>query len=651
MDEMRQLVDTLNRYAYAYYVLDEPVVADGEYDKLYDRLVEMELRTGVVYDDSPTRRVGDGVLDGFRTVKHLGRLYSLDKCQSEEELQAWLDKLTAAYGADGKMPRCSVEYKFDGLTVNLVYRGGKLVRAATRGNGIEGEEITAQVRTIRSVPLSIEEQDEIEIQGEGIMRLSALQAYNARPDVTPLKNARNGAAGALRNLDPKVTASRKLDVMFYNVNYSARAFHSGHEMIEYLRQQKCKVSDMFRLCDTPQQVLDTVREIGQRRDSLDFLIDGVVIKVDDVAVREQLGFTEKFPRWAIAFKFPAEEATTTVKDVVWQVSRTGKLNPLAILEPVDLCGVTVSRATLNNYSEIKRKDIRIGSRVFIRRSNDVIPEILGIAEHTPNSMEIVPPSECPACHAPVEWNGVFVKCSNPLHCAPAVISAMTHFVSREAMDIEGLSERTLEALYNAGKVKEFADIYRLREEDFAEIDGFKEKKTANVLQAIEASKHTTMQRLVYAIGIPNIGKKAARTLAERYPDIHALMRATVEELVQLEDFGAIVAQSVVDYWAEPRNVRQVLDLLECGVSPVVEVPKEGVFSGLRFVLTGTLPSLKRSQAKQLIEDNGGVCSDSVSASVQLVVAGEDAGSKLAKAQKLGIEIIDEAEMLRRIQGN
>lgn len=648
MDEMRRLVDTLNRYAYAYYVLDEPIVADGEYDRLYDRLREEEMRTGVVYDDSPTRRVGDAVLTKFRTVRHLGRLYSLDKCQSEDALRAWLDKLTAAYGKDGRMPRCSVEYKFDGLTVNLVYRDGKLVRAATRGNGVEGEEITAQVMTVHSVPLAIDYTGEVEVQGEGIMRLSALRAYNERPDVVPLKNARNGAAGALRNLDPKVTASRRLDVMFYNVNFCDRTFGAGEEMIRFLRDCKFKVSDRYCLCDTPDQVLQQVREIGRARDELDFLIDGVVIKVDDVDVRNQLGFTEKFPRWAIAYKFPAEEATTQVRDVVWQVSRTGKLNPLAILEPVDLCGVTVSRATLNNISEIRRKDIRIGSRVFIRRSNDVIPEILGIAEHTDQSRPIEPPAQCPACHAPVEQNGVFLYCSDPKHCAPAIVSALTHFVSRDAMDIEGFSERTIEALYNAGKLNAPADIYALTDMDFAQIDGFKDKKTNNVLQAIDKSKTTTLDRLIYALGVPNIGKKASKQLAERFETLQEWMDTDEATLIELEDFGEIMARSCVEYWSVAQHREQAELLFARGVHCERRETAQGALSGVKVVLTGSLPTLKRGAAKQLIESHGGICSDSVSKSVRLVVAGEDAGSKLEKARKLGIEIIDEAELLRRL---
>lgn len=645
MDEMRALVDKLNRYAYQYYVLDEPTIADVEYDRLYDRLVAMEKASGVVLADSPTVRVGGQPLSKFESVRHLGRLYSLDKCQSKEELRAWLEKLKTA---DGKMPTCSLEYKYDGLTINLTYENGELVRGATRGNGVEGEDVTAQVKTIKSVPLKIDYKGVLEVQGEGIMRLSELQKYNAKEGVTPLKNARNGVAGAIRNLDPKVTAERNLEVNVYNVNFIDKPFESGSDMIKFLRDNKFRVSGKFELYDDIDDIIAGVDAIGESRDSLDFLIDGAVIKVDDVATRERLGFTEKFPRWAMAFKYPAQEATTIVKDVVWQVSRTGKLNPLAILEPVELAGVTVSRATLNNYSEILRKDIKIGSRVFVRRSNDVIPEIMGVAEHYPNSKEIDKPTVCPACGSPVEWQGAFVKCTNYKNCVPAVVSALTHFVSKEAMNIEGLSEKTIETLMEEGVLSNFVDIYRLEAEDFEGIEGFKETKIYNILTAINDSKNTTLARLIFALGIANIGKKASKQLAEKFGSMENLQRASIEDLTAIEDFGEIMANSVIDYFASPEHVKAIEELYALGVKIKEEEKRSGAMTGYVVVLTGSLPTLKRSQAKQLIEEHGGKTADSVSKAVNLVVAGEDAGSKLDKATKLGIKIIDEAGLLAMI---
>lgn len=646
MDRMQELVQKLNEYAYRYYVLDDPVISDGEYDKLYDELVALEKQTGVVLPDSPTIRVGDKPLSKFNQVVHRGKLFSLDKCQSKEEMRAWLDKLSV----NGKMPLCSVEYKFDGLTINLTYENGVLTRAATRGNGEIGEEVTMQVRTIKSVPLSIPYKGVIEVQGEGIMTLSALAAYNARPDVVPLKNARNGVAGAIRNLDPKVTADRKLDMICYNVNYMDDGnFPDGKAMLAFLRENNFKLSDYCRYCSTPDEVMAALDEIESRRDSLDFLIDGAVVKVDNTAMREELGYTQKFPRWAMAFKFAPEEATTTVRDVIWQVSRTGKLNPLAVLDPVDLAGVTVSRATLSNISEIRRKDIRIGSRVFIRRSNDVIPEITGVAEHTENSREIVPPAVCPACGAPVVQDGIFVKCSNTRACANTIISALSHFCERDAMDIEGLSDKTLELLYGLNKVKAFHDIYALKQEDFDEVEGFRDKRTGNLLAAIEKSKTTTLARFLYAIGIPNIGKKSAGQLEEEFRTLDAVMNASKEDFAALDDFGDIMAEGVKAYFDDEHNRREIELLLKAGVTFIQKQVTEGVFSGKKVVLTGALASMKRGKAKEEIEKRGGSVAESVSKAVNLVIVGEDAGSKLAKAEKLGIPTISEGEFLKMLE--
>ena len=646
MDRMHELVKQLNDHAYRYYVLDDPIISDGEYDRLYDELVALEKRSGVVLPDSPTIRVGDKPLSKFEQVHHRGKLFSLDKCQSKEEMLAWLKKLDVS----GQMPLFSVEYKFDGLTINLTYEDGVLTQAATRGNGEIGEVVTAQVRTIKSVPLSIPYKGVLEVQGEGIMTLSALAAYNERQDVVPLKNARNGVAGAIRNLDPQVTAERKLDMICYNVNYIEDInFRDGRQMLEFLRQNNFKLSSYCKYCKTPQEVLSALDEIESRRDSLDFLIDGAVVKVDDTAMREELGYTQKFPRWAMAYKFAAEEATTTVRDVIWQVSRTGKLNPLAVLDPVDLAGVTVSRATLSNLSEIRRKDIKIGSRVFIRRSNDVIPEITGIAAHTENSREIIPPSVCPACGAPVIQDGIFLKCSNVRACANSIVSALSHFCERDAMDIEGLSDKTLELLYGLGKVKAFHDIYALKEEDFDEVEGFKDKRTGNLLAAIEKSKATTLARFLYAIGIPNIGKKSAGQLEEAFRTLEGVMNAGKEDLVALDDFGEIMADGVLSYFADEHNREEINALLRAGITFREKELKQGVFSSMRVVLTGSLSSMKRSKAKEEIEARGGSVADSVSKTVDLVVAGEEAGSKLDKAKKLGIKIIGEEEFLSMLR--
>ncbi|MEG2084102.1 MAG: NAD-dependent DNA ligase LigA [Clostridia bacterium] len=644
MSRMEELVEKLNQYAKEYYELDSPTVADVEYDALYDELLQLERETGFILPNSPTNRVGGEPLKMFNTYTHKHRLYSLDKCKTIEEIEQWQSR---AEKAVGKFPEACVEYKFDGLTINLSYDEGVLVNAATRGNGVVGEDVTAQVKTIQNVPLTIPFKNKCEVQGEGIMRLSVLENFN-KTAKEPLKNARNAVAGAIRNLNPKVTAGRKLDVICYNVGYiEGKNIASQTEMRQFLKENGFFVSDYFEVVRNLQQLENCLMQIEQKRDNLDFLIDGAVIKINEDSYREILGYTEKFPRWAMAFKFKAEEVTTVLNDVIWQVSRTGKLNPLAILEPIDLGGVTVRRATLNNASEIKRKDIKINSRVFIRRSNDVIPEILGVASHNQNSKEIELPSVCPECGSEVVKKGAFLYCSNK-DCAPSIIASLEHFCAKEAMNLEGLSEKTLELLHTLKNVKIPADIYQLTEEDFEGVEGYKDKKIGNVLSAIKNSKTTTLDRLVFALGIENIGKKSARELTKKFDTIDKLKSATKEEILQVADFGEVMADCVVNYFHNDVKMAQLQALLQfISVKKVEE--KTGSFNGLTVVLTGSLQNYKRSQAKEIIENLGGEVAESISKTVNLVVAGEEAGSKLEKAQKLGIKIIDEQTFLEMIK--
>lgn len=646
LDEMQALVGELNFHAEQYYKYDKPVISDGEYDRLYDRLVSLEKQTGFILPDSPTRRVGDDTLKEFRQYTHSHKLYSMDKCQSFEDFNVWYARTSKALNAPFEL---TCEYKFDGLTINLVYEGGRLVAAATRGNGEIGEDVTKQVLTIKNVPLTINYKGHIEIQGEGIMRLSVLEKYNVtHPDDT-LKNARNAAAGAIRNLNPKVTAERNLDVMCYNV-FGDKEFLSQTEMQKFLTENKFTVGDFFKIAKNEQDVEKVIDELIEKRPTLDFLIDGIVFKVNELSMRETLGETEKFPRWAVAYKFKADEATTVLIDVLWQVSRTGKLNPLAVLEPVDLAGVTVQRATLNNFTDLQKKGIKIGSRVFIRRSNDVIPEILGIAEHTGESREVEKPTECPYCGAPVEERGVFLYCTNTETCAPQIVAKLTHFAEKGAMDIDGLSDKTAELLLNELHVKDFSDIYELKKENLVGLEGFGELKASNLIAAIERSKSTTLQNFIYALGIKNIGKKASKQLETRLGTFENLVASSSEELQNIDDFGQIMAESIVEYFRNGDNLEQCNKLFQLGVTLKTEEKTEGVFSGKIVVLTGSLTSYKRSEAEKLIKERGGETSSTVSKSVNLVVAGEDAGSKLAKAEKLGIEIIDEhkfAELINK----
>lgn len=442
-DRMKELVEKLNKYAALYYEQDAPEISDAEYDALYDELRALEESEGYSLKNSPTHRVGGAPQKKFAQSKHLLRLYSLDKCKTREELADWYDRVIKAAG---KEPELTAEYKFDGLTLNILYENGALVKAATRGDGTVGEEVTAQVKTISGVPRNIAYKGRIEIQGEGIMRLSALEEYNRRSS-EPLKNARNGAAGAIRNLDPAVTADRNLSFMAYNIGFSDRHFASQSEMHAFLAEEGFETESDFTVLKGVDEAFAFAEKVDGLRHSLDFLIDGVVFKVNDTALRDEIGYTEKFPKWAIAYKFKADEMTTVLRDVVWQVSRSAKLNPLAVLDPVDIGGVTVKRATLNNYGDILKKKVRIGDRVFIRRSNDVIPEITGVAEEVEGAKEVEKPTVCPACGAPVREEGAFIYCTGE-HCAPQIVAALDHFASKDAMDIDGFSEKTAEQFYN-----------------------------------------------------------------------------------------------------------------------------------------------------------------------------------------------------------
>ena len=648
MNRQRELVDILNKWAHEYYVLDNPTVSDKEYDALYDELRRLEELSGEVYPDSPTRRVGGEPIKGFEKHTHIARLFSLDKAVSMDELNAFLTRVQKLSG--GKSSDYTVEYKFDGLTVCLTYDKGEFVRATTRGNGTVGEDVTAQVLTIRSFPLKIAYQGTLEVRGEAVIRLSVLDAYN-QTAAEPLKNARNAVAGAIRNLDPKVTESRKPDIYFYDVNYlSEGAPMSQTNAHNFLIEQGFKVFPYFRVCHTKEDVERAIAEIEQERKTLDVLTDGAVIKLNDAELREELGFTDKFPRWALAYKFEAEEVTTLLKEVVWQVGRTGKLTPLAILDPVELGGATVARATLNNYGDILRKDVKIGSRVLVRRSNEVIPEILGATEHFAHSQAVEKPTVCPACGSALVENGAHLFCPNRL-CTPRIVAMLDHYASKNAMNIDGFSESTAQVLVERKNMVKFSDLYRLTADDLAELDGFKDKKITNLLTAIEKSKTPTMDAFIYAIGIGGVGRVAAKDLAARFKNMDNLKAATLDDLLALENVGDITAKAILDYFQDEDNLAELTALTEVGVTPVwSDEKKEGVFSGQSVVLTGTLSSFKRSEAQKLIEERGGVCQSSVTAKTTLVLAGEEAGSKLAKAQKLGIKIIDEAEFKEMLEG-
>ena len=647
MNRQEELVKLLNTYGDAYYAGDAPLVADAEYDALYDELLSLERESGNVLPNSPTRRVGSTVTK-FLPHEHLARLYSLDKVRSPEALSGWLGRIQALAGSDDF--ELALEYKFDGLTVNLTYEGGRLTQGATRGNGIVGEGILEQLKTIRKLPRSIPFQGRMEVQGECIMRLSVLTAYNETSD-EPLKNARNAAAGAVRNLDPKVTASRKLDCFCYNIGFiEGKTLHNQREMLAFLQENGFPVSDYVRYCRDAETLIAEIERISKARNDLDFLIDGMVVKVADFLLRERLGETEKFPRWAMAYKFPAEEATATVLDVSWEVGRSGKLTPLAHLSPVELAGATIQRATLNNYDDIQRKRVGLGSRVFIRRSNDVIPEILGSVPGDEPRAPVEKPSRCPECGAHVEQRGAHLFCTNSLSCKAQITLRIVHYASRDAMDIETLSDKTALQLIEALHISTIPELYSLSAEQLVALDRFGQKKAQNLVDALGNSKQRPLAAFLLAIGIPNVGVKTARDLARRFGTLDAVRHAPREALLAIPDIGEIVADSIRGFFDDPAIGAELDALLAQGVRPLeTEALAGGLpLTGKTIVVTGTLPTLSRRDAETLVEQHGGKAAGSVSKNTSFVLAGEAAGSKLDKAQALGIPVIDETELMRMI---
>ncbi len=638
MSRMRELVDILNKYAYEYYVLDNPTVSDKEYDALYDELLKLEKETNEVLFDSPTKRVGGEPISAFTKHEHIKRLYSLDKATDYDKLERFLSKATVG----GVFPKCTVEYKFDGLTICLTYKNGKFLRATTRGNGVVGEDVTRQVLTVKSFPLVIREQATIEVQGEAVMRLSHLKKYNETADV-PLKNARNAVAGAIRNLDPKETEKRRIEILFYNLNYIENAPEKSQtDSIKFLKENGFKVHPFLEVCSTFEDVKLAILKIEKERKDLDYLTDGAVVKINEPKIREELGFTDKFPRWAMAFKFEAEEVTTILKDVIWQVGRTGKLTPLGILSPVELGGAMISKATLNNYGDIMRKKVQIGARVLIRRSNEVIPEILGTTEIFDTCKSVEKPTVCPYCSSSLIEVGANLFCPNK-DCKPRVVASITNFACKDGMNIEGFSEKTAGLLFDVFGVRKFSDLYKLSEKELLSLEGFKDAKTNNLLSSIEYSKNIDLSNFIYALGIDNVGKKTAKDLAKKFKTIENLSKATKEELLDTNEIGEIIADKIVEYFSDKENANELSELLSLGVkiNKASENEQGGVFSGQKIVLTGTLGSFKRDDATKIIERLGGEVVSSVSKNTTMVLAGESAGSKLDKAIKLGIKIIDE----------
>ncbi len=652
--KMQELVEELNTYANEYYVLDNPSISDKEYDKKYDELTALEKELGEILPLSPSQRIGGGVLPEFSKYTHKAKLWSLDKAQGMEEIKDWHNRNIKAmkeYNLNHGMQLAPLTYvltkKFDGLSLNATYdENGYLIKAATRGTGEIGEDITAQAKTIKTLPLLINNATTIEVHGEAIMTKEAFKNYNDTAD-TPLKNLRNGAAGALRNLNIKETARRNLSAFFYDVGYnSGTPFKTYVEMLDFIKAQGIPMDDYRVECETLEEIEREILHIEAIRSELDYDIDGVVIAINDIKTREILGYTVKFPKWAIAYKFEAEEATTTLLSVEWNVGRSGRVAPTAILQPVELAGVTVKRATLNNMDDIERKGVKIGCDVFVRRSNDVIPEIMGVVEGTlEKGTEIIIPKACPSCGSELIRDGAHYFCDNTLSCMPQMVKSIVHYGSREAMNIEGFSEKTAEQLFEKLNIRSIPDLYRLEKQQLLDLERFGDKKAQNLIDSLEHSKNCSLDSFIYALGIPNVGKKTAKDLAHRFKNIHNTQKAVYEDLIKVQDVGDIVAHSVIEFFRQETIIANISELLELGVSPTYEEIRveENMFMNKTMVVTGTLEGYSRTEIKEKLEALGVKIAGSVSKKTDYVLVGKEPGSKYDKAVALGVKVINEEE--------
>ncbi len=642
LEEMRTLIAEIDKHNKAYYVYDNPIISDKEYDKLYYRLVELENQTGIILDNSPTQRVGDEVLESFSKKKHEVPLLSLNKVRDFDDLESWVHDMREI----APKTKFTLEYKFDGLSLVVEYNNGQFVSATTRGNGQIGEDVSLQAKTIKSLPLKIDFKGHLIVRGEGMITNKNFEKYNKNA-TEKLKNPRNAVAGAIRNLDPKETAKRNLDYFCYEIILcEGKAFATQEEMNLFLKENGFKTGGYFKVFNSASEIADEIKKVDEIKNKIDITIDGMVIKVDQVAPRDEIGYTNKFPKWAMAFKFEAQEVTTMLQDVIWQVGRSGRVTPIAVLEPVELAGATISRATLNNIEDIERKNVYKNSRVLIRRSNEVIPEVMGLAEKYPDSEKISQPTNCPCCKHALVRKGPLLFCTNHLGCKDQVVDRLSHFASRNAFNIEGLSEKTVGQFYDTLNVRALSDIFSLTKEDLLKLELFKDKKAEKTIKSIEKSKNIELGRFLFALGIAEVGSKTARELAREFGSLENVKSASVDNLASIRDVGSVIAENIYNFFQNQDNLKEIDRLLSAGVK-IEEVEKVEVsnspFSDKTIVLTGTLESFTRSDAERIIESLGGRTSSSVSKNTDFVLAGENAGSKLDKAKALGVKVISENE--------
>lgn len=649
LKKAKEIRETLNRWSYEYYVLDNPSITDYEYDMLQNELKAIENEfPDLITPDSPTQRVGGMAENTFNKVTHEVKMDSLQDLFDEESMESFVSKIKKDY------PEAEfvVEPKIDGLSVSLEYENGIFVRGSTRGDGFIGEDVTENLKTIKSIPLRINENlPKVVVRGEVYMPLKSfdkLVKEQQENGEDPFKNPRNAAAGSLRQKKSEVAAKRNLEIFVFNLQkIEGKEIFSHKESLQLLSSLGFRVIPGYKTLSTNEEIIEEIRNIGENRGKYSYDIDGAVVKVNDFTVRNDLGSTAKFPRWAAAFKYPPEEKPTKLLDIELSVGRTGAVTPVAIFEPILLAGTTVSRAVLHNEDFITSKDIRIGDIIVVRKAGEIIPEVLRSREHSENSVPFKMPELCPSCNQKLlrENDEAVLRCTN-LNCPAQIMRSLIHFVSKDAVNIEGLGEAVILKLLEIGKIKKITDIYDLKKEDFLEMEGFKEKSSQNLISAIEESKNANLYRVIFGLGIREIGVKAAKLLEEHFGSYEKIMNASFEEIVAIEGFGEIMASNVVSYFSIDSNRALLNELYEKGMRMEAGVKStDGPFNGLTFVLTGKLPNLTRDEASEIIESKGGKTSSSVSKKTNYVLAGEDAGSKLTKAQSLGVNIITEKEFL------
>lgn len=643
---MKNLIIEIQKHNYNYYVLDKPTISDKEWDVLYDELLNLEKELGYSLPNSPTNEVGGKLLKGFSKHVHQSRLYSLDKCNNEGDLLKWYSDIEKEYGKQSY----SVECKFDGLRITVTYDNGMMVGAATRGDGVVGEDVTNQARAIKSIPSIIPYTKKLIVEGEVLMTLSELVKYNKTATI-PLKNARNAAAGGVRNLDPTQTAERNLSMFYYGINYIEDAkFDTQQSVYDFLRQNGFNLFSYFEIVQSFEDLMAQVNYIDKNKNSWDILLDGAVIKLNNIALREEIGFTNKFPKWAMAYKFAAQELTSVLKNVVWQVGRTGKITPIAEIEPIELAGATVKRATLNNYGDILRKEVKINSSVFVRRSNEVIPEILGVADHYKDSVDIVKPTHCPSCNSLLVEDGANLFCKN-YNCNAQVLDRITHFATKGAMNIVGLNDKIVEQLNQELGVTSVADLYKITKQDLLQLDKFKDKKADNLIESIESSKNVSLKNFIYALGISGVGEKTAKDLSKHFKTLASILNASFEELNSIHEVGDVISKNIVDFFKDEHNLNVINELIALGVvlkEESFKVVNNENFTGKTVVLTGTLDSMSRDQAQARLESLGAKVTSSVTKNTDFVIAGESAGSKLTKANALGVKVLTEKDFLEKL---